>query len=170
MSSNLYDAANQYANRPADERFTDLPSLLAACQADDRQSVQAQTKAAVLHAKPVDREVILNGQTSAARLSHWSFGQLSAVAGEAYVSELASAQPWTDADAVRDALQDLGATEAQAKAAYTAAEQHEPDPRSVWGVMNGITRASQDTAFSSDRFTMDLLAAKVARRFARVAV
>lgn len=62
-----------------------------------------------------------------------------------------------------------GLTEEQATAAYTAAEQFENDPRSVWGYTNGITRISQEAEFQSDRLTLDLLAAKMMQRAARVA-
>jgi hypothetical protein len=80
------------------------------------------------------------------------------------IKALAAAELGKDRAEVVTAGRTLGLTETQADSAYDAAEQHEPNPRSIWGYAQGITRMSQDTAYQDDRFTLDLLAAKLMRR------
>jgi hypothetical protein len=51
-----------------------------------------------------------------------------------------------------------------------ACEQHEAaDPRSAWGIAQGMTRVSQQSEYQGDRVALDLLAAKVMQRAQRVA-
>lgn len=82
------------------------------------------------------------------------------------IKQLAAIELGRDRETVVTAGRGLGLTETQADAAYTSAETHEPNPRSVWGYMQGITRISQESSYQDDRFALDLLAAKLARRFA----
>lgn len=49
----------------------------------------------------------------------------------------------------------------QAADAYDLAEQYEPDPRTAWGMAQGITRLSQVTPFADARFDLDRAATKV---------
>jgi hypothetical protein len=58
----------------------------------------------------------------------------------------------------------LGMSETQATEAYDIAEAHEPNPRSIWGYAQGITRMSQAEDYQDQRFALDLLAAKLLRR------
>jgi len=45
--------------------------------------------------------------------------------------------------------------------AYTMAEQHETNPRSVWGFVQGLTRLSQHTPWQDTRFTLDRAASRL---------
>ena len=45
--------------------------------------------------------------------------------------------------------------------AYTMAEQHETNPRSVWGYVQGLTRLSQRTPWQDTRFTLDRAASRL---------
>jgi hypothetical protein len=59
-------------------------------------------------------------------------------------------------EAVLDAVvQRLELSQKQAAEAYTLAEQHEPNPRSVWGYVQGLTRLSQRAPWQDGRFALD---------------
>ena len=45
--------------------------------------------------------------------------------------------------------------------AYTLAEQHETNPRSVWGYVQGLTRLSQRTPWQDGRFALDRAASRL---------
>jgi hypothetical protein len=45
--------------------------------------------------------------------------------------------------------------------AYSLAEQHEANPRSVWGYVQGLTRLSQRTPWQDGRFTLDRAASRL---------
>ena len=47
--------------------------------------------------------------------------------------------------------------------AYTMAEQHETNPRSVWGYVQGLTRLSQRTPWQDGRFALDRVGVRVHR-------
>ena len=65
-------------------------------------------------------------------------------------------------DAVLDAvLQRLDVSQKQAAEAYTLAEAHEPNPRSVWGYAQGLTRLSQRTPWQDGRFALDRAASRL---------
>ena len=65
-------------------------------------------------------------------------------------------------DAVVDtAVQRLDLSQKQAAEAYTLAETHEPNPRSVWGFAQGLTRLSQRTPWQDGRFTLDRAASRL---------
>ena len=53
------------------------------------------------------------------------------------------------------AVQRLDLSQKQAVEAYTLAEQHETNPRSVWGYVQGLTRLSQRTPWQDGRFALD---------------
>ena len=56
----------------------------------------------------------------------------------------------------------IGMTARDAAAAYVTCEQKEnASPRSFWGIAQGITRVSQQTAYQDERFELDALAARV---------
>src|SRR5205085_6296422 len=62
--------------------------------------------------------------------------------------------------ATRDAvlevvLRRLELPQKQAAEAYTLAEEHETNPRSVWGYVQGLTRLSQRTPWQDGRFAVD---------------
>jgi hypothetical protein len=65
-------------------------------------------------------------------------------------------------DAVLDTVvQRLDVSRKQAAEAYTLAEQHEMNPRSVWGYVQGLTRLSQHTAWQDGRFALDQAASRL---------
>ena len=65
-------------------------------------------------------------------------------------------------DAVLDtAVQRLDLSQKQAAEAYTLAEQHETNPRSVWGYVQGLTRLSQRTPWQDGRFALDRAASRL---------
>ena len=67
-----------------------------------------------------------------------------------------------DREAVLEAVvQRLDLSQKQAAEAYTLAEAHEPNPRSVWGYVQGLTRLSQRTPWQDGRFTLDRAASRL---------
>jgi hypothetical protein len=65
-------------------------------------------------------------------------------------------------DAVLDVVvQRLELSRKQAVEAYTLAEQHETNPRSVWGYVQGLTRLSQHTPWQDGRFALDQAASRL---------
>ena len=55
----------------------------------------------------------------------------------------------------------LDLSQKQAAEAYTFAEQYEPNPRSVWGYAQGLTRLSQRTPWQDGRFVLDRAAGRL---------
>jgi hypothetical protein len=67
-----------------------------------------------------------------------------------------------DRDAVLEAaVQRLDLSQKHAAEAYTLAEQYEPNPRSVWGYAQGLTRLSQRTPWQDGRFALDRAAGRL---------
>ncbi|MCL4849443.1 MAG: hypothetical protein KJ066_23065 [Acidobacteria bacterium] len=65
-------------------------------------------------------------------------------------------------DAVVDTVvQRLDLSQKQAAEAYTLAETHETNPRSVWGYVQGLTRLSQRTPWQDGRFALDRAASRL---------
>jgi hypothetical protein len=65
-------------------------------------------------------------------------------------------------EAVLEAVvQRLDLSQKQAVEAFTLAEQHEPNPRSVWGYVQGLTRLSQRTPWQDGRFALDRAASRL---------
>jgi hypothetical protein len=58
-------------------------------------------------------------------------------------------------------VQRLELSQKQAAEAYTLAEQHETNPRSVWGYVQGLTRLSQRTPWQDGRFALDVAASRL---------
>jgi hypothetical protein len=83
---------------------------------------------------------------------------------QARIRQLNAIELGKDRDTTITTGRGFGLTEDQATSAYTAAEQFESNPRSVWGYSNGVTRISQLSTFQDDRFALDLIAAKMLRR------
>lgn len=80
--SNIYSANREWSCRPDDERFTSLDDLQAACDADRAASVEKTVAVRDVRAVVLgDGSVGLKGQTSAAKLNHYSFGQVASAAG-----------------------------------------------------------------------------------------
>ncbi len=68
----------------------------------------------------------------------------------------------TTREAVIDAVTTrLDLPRKSAREAYTLAEQHESNPRSVWGYVQGLTRLSQRTPWQDGRFALDRAASRL---------
>ena len=76
-SSNLMEAHNQWATRPADQRFSDLESLQTAVSERRANSRATDILCEKLEAKFADGKLLLNGTIQASEPSHWAFGQLA---------------------------------------------------------------------------------------------
>ena len=62
---------------------------------------------------------------------------------------------------IEGVMQRLDLPRKHALDAYTMAEQHETNPRSVWGYVQGLTRLSQHTPWQDSRFTLDRAASRL---------
>ena len=62
---------------------------------------------------------------------------------------------------IEAATQRLELSRKHALDAYGLAEQHESNPRSVWGYVEGLTRLSQRTPWQDARFTLDRAASRL---------
>jgi hypothetical protein len=62
---------------------------------------------------------------------------------------------------VEAAVQRLDLSQKHAAEAYTLAEEHETNPRSVWGYVQGLTRLSQRTPWQDGRFALDRAASRL---------
>lgn len=81
--STLMKASQQWATRPADERFTCLDSMLAHFEHQRSISRQEVVSTRILEARPVAEDetrkalVVIGADEGPALASHWSFGQLA---------------------------------------------------------------------------------------------
>jgi len=73
----LTKASNQWASRPADERFPSIEAMHSFCAGERALCGAATLEDKSLHAEAVDGAVLLNGKTSKAMLTNWAFGQLA---------------------------------------------------------------------------------------------
>lgn len=93
------------------------------------------------------------------------YAQGSPAEQEAKIREARETLLGNDADEVVDFL--FGKrllSKRDAKRAFAVAEENESlhgDPRSAWGIVSGLTRLSQDTAFADKRAATDLAAGKI---------
>ena len=62
---------------------------------------------------------------------------------------------------IETAMQRLELSRKHAAEAYALAEQHESNPRSVWGYVQGLTRLSQRTPWQDGRFALDRAASRL---------
>ena len=67
----------------------------------------------------------------------------------------------TSEQVIETVVQRLDLSRKHAADAYGLAEQHEPNPRSVWGYVQGLTRLSQRTPWQDARFTLDRAASRL---------
>lgn len=78
----LFKASRQWAERPADERFWDLDEMTKKCAEYKASACEATVKYGDVRVEADKGEVkIVGKQGIAARLTHWSFGQLCMRAG-----------------------------------------------------------------------------------------
>lgn len=95
---NMMTAANEYANRPKDERFPSLEALVARAENDRRHSAERNYNLRDLKAgvqgvdgtHPGGQEVVLQTPRGVGHFTHWSFGQLARTVGApaSYLREL----------------------------------------------------------------------------------
>lgn len=91
-----------------------------------------------------------------------------ASADEAIIRSLIDHEIAHTKEAVIDELKAMGATKAQAEAAYLLCEQHEnASPRSFWGAAQGLTRLSQAEEYTDARYLLDKIASLALQRGAR---
>jgi hypothetical protein len=62
---------------------------------------------------------------------------------------------------IETAVSRLDISQKQAGEAYTLAEAHETNPRSVWGYVQGLTRLSQRTPWQDGRYALDRAASRL---------
>lgn len=85
----------------------------------------------------------------------------------AIIKRLADTTIAKDKDTTIATLRKAGLSETLATQAYDSAEANEPaGPRSAWGIIQGITRVSQNYQNQDDRWTLDMLAGKLTRQYA----
>src|SRR5438105_5555805 len=73
-----------------------------------------------------------------------------------------SQEPGGTRDAVIEtAVRRVDISQKQATEAYTLAEEHETNPRSVWGYVQGLTRLSQRTPWQDGRYVVDRAASRL---------
>lgn len=73
---NLTEAHNQWANRPMDERFTNVPDFLNHLRLRQRNSYEREAMTDTMMVHHDDDALYLNGRTTKAELTNWSGGQL----------------------------------------------------------------------------------------------
>jgi hypothetical protein len=74
----LFKASRQWAERPADERFSSVQELHEVCAGYRAQARTAVTPYRALTVLPEGQEVMIQGEKGrSAALTHWAFGQLS---------------------------------------------------------------------------------------------
>ena len=80
--SNLYDASQQWATRPDDERFWTLEEMMTRCAGHAASAREAHVNMADLRVETDRNDLALVGQEGLpARFTHWSFGQLCSRVG-----------------------------------------------------------------------------------------
>jgi hypothetical protein len=77
----IFDASNQWANRPADERFSSLQEMLDACRGYARGAAEASVPFSDLRLEKVKDDLHLVGKTGVpAKLTHYVFDQIARLA------------------------------------------------------------------------------------------
>lgn len=79
--SNLYQASQQWANRPADERYWTLAEMHDATRHHYETAREAKSELSGLRLEAEGADLLLCGQNSRATLTHHCFGQIAAKAG-----------------------------------------------------------------------------------------
>ena len=62
---------------------------------------------------------------------------------------------------IETAVRRTDVSQKQAGEAYTLAEAHETNPRSIWGFVQGLTRLSQRTPWQDGRYVLDRAASRL---------
>jgi hypothetical protein len=82
-SVNAYTAHHEWANRPADERYSSVADLFTAARARRAQTVEYATDSRDLRVEATgpDRLQLVDATRQPIALTHWSFGQLASIGG-----------------------------------------------------------------------------------------
>src|SRR4030095_5913523 len=116
---NIMTASYEFMSRPADERFTNLWGLGAFAQSQRERSMSKVFSTRKVEFAPTEdkRGIVMKGNNRNAKLTHWSFGQMSALAGvparllrqqaEHNLSPLAAANLNAGFQVIRD-IEDVG--------------------------------------------------------------
>jgi hypothetical protein len=100
---------------------------------------------------------------------NWS--NSSAARDEAIIKTLIDHEIAHTKEAVIDELRAMGASKEHAESAYALCERTESvSPRSFWGMVQGLTRRSQETVYQDDRYAIDRMAAAVLARGAKMVI
>lgn len=81
MSTNLMQASNEWASRPADERFETLADLYLNCLMAYNAGAVRDTKVGGLAVKVNNGALALHTPAGEMKFNHWSFGQLASRVG-----------------------------------------------------------------------------------------
>jgi hypothetical protein len=81
MSTNLYEASNQWAVRPADQRYETLDAMYDASRGYHASARVASIPYRDLELSDDDGELLLLGKERIARFTNWSFGQICSRVG-----------------------------------------------------------------------------------------
>ena len=112
----------------------------------------------------VVRDVIREITTTAQEWTTSDIGQEQRI-----IDAITSHQLAFTKEGVIDELQKIGFTKKVATDAYERCEQTEPiSPFTTWGIVQGLTRLSQDSGYQDQRVALDLQAAKLANRAVEV--
>lgn len=90
--------------------------------------------------------------------------QRSASQDESLVRGLISHELASTEAGVMDELKKLKLTDDEAKAAWISAIAQDQNPRSYWGIAQGITATSQESGYQDERYALDLKAAAVLKQ------
>lgn len=99
----LKTAHNQWANRPADQRFKSLDELMAAMSRRRMHSRAQDVNVQKLHLEASDEGIIVNGETTPSEPSNWAFGQLASTVG-APATYLRRLSPGLAVDCLREGI------------------------------------------------------------------
>ena len=96
------------------------------------------------------------GVTSGSRL-----GSAAALALRGSTTDASGCETIHTSEVIETVTTRLDLPQKSAAEAYTLAEQHETNPRSVWGYVQGLTRLSQRTPWQDGRFALDRAASRL---------
>jgi len=77
MSVNLFQAHNQWATRPSDQRFQSLDALAASVNSRRLRSRSVDVDVSKVSAKVENETIVFNRGFQSVEPSHWSFGQMA---------------------------------------------------------------------------------------------
>lgn len=113
MGTNLFAAHNQWANRPADERFESPADMFETCRSYAENARESSVPWDSLTVEADDRNLYLKGPKGLpAKLTHYAFGQLATQA-QCPAGFLRSLPPSMAADVMRNRMAAIPSTDRQ---------------------------------------------------------